>query len=213
VGVLTGVRCCCRCGFCPGGWIGEAADRWRREPGETGGFVVVGGEVAVPVGVGHENRERAIRGCLGFASDRGSAMLRRRAFGAERDFLGVRLAADSGVCRGELSVLGYGDLDGRVLTIERGLSHGVLGSTRSSGSRRLTLGASTAGLIDSHFSRWERLGSPPVSDWLFAACLLRKTYLSADGLTHRFRCLGRAGGVADPAFHRFRHGVATCLVG
>jgi integrase len=39
---------------------------------------------------------------------------------AEQVQLLVRLAADSGARRGELAALRFGDLDGRVLTIERG---------------------------------------------------------------------------------------------
>jgi integrase len=65
----------------------------------------------------------------------------------------VRFAADSTARRGELAVLRFGDLDGqRVLTIERGPSQGMLGSTKSRRTRRLTLGATTATLIGEHFS-------------------------------------------------------------
>ena len=80
----------------------------------------------------------------------------------------MRVAADSGARRGELAVLCYGDVDGRVLTIQRGVSHGVLGSTKSNRSRRLTLGATTAGLIESHWTSWAERGPAPVDDWLFA---------------------------------------------
>ncbi len=142
----------------------------------------------------------------------GSKMLRRAAFIAEQERLLVRLAADSGARRGEIAVLRYGDLDGRVLTIERGLSQGVLGTTKSSRSRRLTLGATTTALINAHFSTWERLGPLPLGDWLFAPSPARDSYLTADSLTHKFRRLGRAAGVANPALHRLRHGVATHLV-
>ncbi len=99
-----------------------------------------------------------------------------------------------------------------MLSIERGLSHGVLGSTKSARARRLTLGATTTTLVNRHFSTWERLGAAPDADWLFAPSPTRATYLTADALTHKFRRLGRAAGVADPALHRLRHGVATHLV-
>jgi len=46
----------------------------------------------------------------------------RSLFSAEQDLLLVRLAADCGARRGELAVLRLGDVDGRVLSIERGLS-------------------------------------------------------------------------------------------
>lgn len=49
-------------------------------------------------------------------------------------------------------------------------------------------------------------------DWLFAPTPTRATYLTADALTHKFRRLGRAAGVANPAPRRLRHGVATHLV-
>lgn len=47
---------------------------------------------------------------------------RRLLFSAEQGLLLTRVAADSGARRGELAVLRLGDLDGRVLTIQRGLS-------------------------------------------------------------------------------------------
>src|SRR5437773_4571696 len=72
--------------------------------------------------------------------DPGSPRWRRLLFSAEQALLLVRLAADSGARRGELAALRRGDLEGRMLTIERGLSEGVLGSTKSSRTRRLTLG-------------------------------------------------------------------------
>ena len=60
-------------------------------------------------------------------------------FVAEQTRLLVRLAADTGARRGELAVLRLGDLDGRVLSIERNLSLEVLGPTKTSRNRRLTL--------------------------------------------------------------------------
>jgi integrase len=69
-----------------------------------------------------------------------SAARARRLFDAEQVLLLARLAADSGARRGELAVLRLSDLDGRVLTIERSLSAGVLGSTKSGRTRRVTSG-------------------------------------------------------------------------
>jgi hypothetical protein len=67
-------------------------------------------------------------------------------------------------------VLLYADLDGRALSIKRGtFSDGVLGSTKTGRSRRMTLGATTVALVRSHFSTRERLGPAPLSVWLFAA--------------------------------------------
>ena len=138
---------------------------------------------------------------------------RRLLFSAEQALLLVRVAADSGARRGELAVLRHGDVDGRVLTIERGVSHGVIGSTKSNRSRRLTLGATTVTLIESHWTSWTKRGPAPIDDWLFAPTPARATFLSADALSHKFRRLGVAAGVERPALDRLRHAVATHLVG
>jgi len=137
----------------------------------------------------------------------------RALFSAEQGLLLVRLAADSGARRGELAVLRLGDLHGRVLTIERGLSHGVLGSTKTGRTRRLTLGATTTLLICDHFASWQqRCPGLAKDDWLFAPDSTRATYMTAEALSHKFHRLGVAAGVARPALHRLRHGVATHLV-
>jgi hypothetical protein len=70
-----------------------------------------------------------------FSRQPGSAACARRLFDAEQSLLLVRLAADSGARRGELAALRLSDLDGRVLTIERSLSAGVLGATKSGRTR------------------------------------------------------------------------------
>jgi integrase len=80
------------------------------------------------------------------------------------------LAADTGARRGELAVLRLADLDGRVLTIERGLSLEVLGTTKTNRNRRVTLGATTTAMIAEHFESWrQRVGTGQVAgDWIFA---------------------------------------------
>ena len=165
-----------------------------------------------------------VRQLLGYAEqevERASAFLvgepasprrLRSLFSAEQDLLLVRLAADSGARRGELAVLRLGDVDGRVLSIERGLSHGVLGSTKSSRARRVTLGATTVALIHHQFDSWAEPRPTPMGDWLFAPTPARETFMTADALSHKFRRLGRSAGVENPALHRLRHGVATHLV-
>jgi integrase len=65
---------------------------------------------------------------------------------AEQVQLLVRLAADSGARRGELAALRFGDLDGRVLTIERGVSGEEVGPTKTRQVRQLTLGRTTVEL-------------------------------------------------------------------
>ena len=110
-------------------------------------------------------------------------------------------------------MLRLSDLDGRVLTIERGLSDGVIGSTKSSRTRRLTLGRTTVQMINDHVEHWdERWPAPRRGDWLFATDPTRGDYLNVSALSHRVRRLGKAAAVQGAALHRLRHGVATHLV-
>ena len=75
----------------------------------------------------------------------------------------------------------------------------------------MTLGATTAALIENHFCAWAQR-TEPEGDWLFAPTPARATHVTADALSHKFRALGRVAGVEAPALHRLRHGVATHLV-
>lgn len=135
-------------------------------------------------------------------------------FVAEQTRLLVRLAADTGARRGELATLRLGDLDGRVLSIERNLSLEVLGPTKTGRNRRVTLGATTASMIVDHFTSWAgRVGPSAVEgDWIFAPDHRRLTHARADLLSHRFERLRRAAGIPDAALHRLRHSVATQIV-
>jgi len=146
-----------------------------------------------------------------FTRQPGSAACARRLFAAEQSLLLVRLAADCGARRGELAVLRLSDLDGRILTIERSLSAGVLGATKSGRTRRVTLGTGTADMIRRHFQVWAAQAEPD-EDWLFSPSPRRSAYLTADALSHRLTRLGPASGIEHPALHRLRHGVATYLV-
>ena len=141
----------------------------------------------------------------------GSAACARRLFAAEQSLLLVRLAADSGARRGELAALRLSDLDGRVLTIERSLSAGVLGSTKSGRTRRVTLGSGTADMIRRHVRAWAARAEPE-QDWLFSPSPRRSAYMTAGALSRRLTRLGKAAGVEHAALHRLRHGVATYLV-
>jgi integrase len=91
-------------------------------------------------------------------------------FRAEQNVLLVRLAADSGARRGELSGLRVDDLDGRVLSIERA-GRPEIGPTKTLQRRRLTLGATVARCWAEHVAAWRRC--PPTGEvpgpWLFAA--------------------------------------------
>jgi len=137
---------------------------------------------------------------------------RRTRSGAGQSLLLVRLAADSGARRGELAVLRLSDLDGRVITIERSLSAGVLGSTKSGRTRRVTLGSGTADMIRCHFRAWAARAAPE-QDWLFSPSPRRSRYMTAGALSRRLTRLGPTAGVEHPALHRLRHGVATYLAG
>jgi integrase len=76
----------------------------------------------------------------------GSVCSRKSLHKAEQVRLLTRLAADSVARRGELAALKFGDLDGRVLTIERGVSGEEIGPTKTKRTRRLTLGRTTVEL-------------------------------------------------------------------
>ena len=123
-----------------------------------------------------------------------SAACARRLFDAEQSLLLVRLAADCGARRGELAALRLADLDGRVLTIERSLSAGVLDSTKSGRTRRVTLGSGTADMIRRHFSAWASRAVPE-QDWLFSASPRRPVHLTAGALSRRLTDLGMASGL------------------
>ena len=134
---------------------------------------------------------------------------------AEQIRLLVRLAADSGARRGELVALRFDDLDGRVLTIERGVSADVLGPTKTGRTRRLTLGRQTVELWRSSAQTWaDRLPeSEPLGPWLFSPEGSHHIRLTAGALGHWFAELARVAEVPGASLHRLRHSVATFLVG
>jgi integrase len=134
---------------------------------------------------------------------------------AEQIRLLVRLAADSGARRGELVALRFDDLDGRVLTIERGVSADVLGPTKTGRTRRLTLGRQTVELWWSSAETWA--GRLPkgvgLGPWLFSPFADHQVRLTAGALGHWFAQLARLAEVEGASLHRLRHSVATFLVG
>ena len=134
---------------------------------------------------------------------------------AEEVRLLVRLAADSGARRGELVALRTGDLEGRVLTIERGVSAEELGPTKTGRTRRLTLGRSTAALWECSVEKWRaRLVRRAVfGQWLFSSEETHQKRLTAGAAGHWFHDLCVAAEVPGGSLHRLRHSVATHLVG
>jgi integrase len=113
-----------------------------------------------------------------------------------------------------MAVLRLADLDGRVLTIERGLSLEVIGTTKTNRNRRVTLGATTTAMIVEHFESWrQRVGTDQVvADWIFAPDYRRLRNARADLLSHRFERLLLAAGLPEASLHRLRHSVGTQLV-
>ena len=127
--------------------------------------------------------ERVERAGAALVADPSSRRRQQALFVAEQTRLLVRLTADSAARRGELAVLRCSDLAGRVLTIERGLSHGVLGPTKSRRTRRLTLGATTAAMVHDHVAAWrEPCDELAVGDWLFSHDPTRVSFITAGGV-------------------------------
>ena len=88
---------------------------------------------------------------------------------AEQVRLLTRLAADSGARRGELAALKFTDLDGRVLSIERGVSGEQIGPTKTKRTRRLTLGRTTVELWRASEQTWcRRAEGVPFGEWVFS---------------------------------------------
>jgi integrase len=147
------------------------------------------------------------------ANDNGGPRSRKLLQGAERDLLMTRLAADSGARRGELVALRFGDLDGRVLHLERAVSAEQVGQTKSGHARALTLGGATAALWHTLARDWQdRAPDLPLGPWVFAADSGHRQRLTAGALTHRFHRLTEAAGLEAASLHRLRHSVATFLV-
>src|ERR1019366_3394567 len=134
---------------------------------------------------------------------------------AEQVELLVRLAADSGARRGELAALCFGDLDGRVLAIERGVSGEEVGPTKTRQVRRLTLGRTTVELWRVSEAAWRRraAGQGSFGEWLFSRDLDHGRRLTTSGLGHWFAELRDEAGLKGVILHRLRHTVATYLVG
>ena len=133
---------------------------------------------------------------------------------AEQIQLLLRLAADTGARRGELDALQAGDLRGRVLHIERGVSAEIVTTTKTGRSRRVTLGADTIDLWNHSLGRWqERLADDErLGPWMFSPRPDHQQRLLCGTLGHWFTTFVRRHGFHDVCLHRLRHTVATVLV-
>jgi integrase len=129
---------------------------------------------------------------------------------AEQVRLLMRLAADSGARRGELVVLRFGDLDGRVLTIERGASGEQVGPTKTRQVRRLTLGLTTVQLWGASEATWrERVDRDAAfGEWVFTRDIDHQRRLTTSGMGHWFAELCAEAGLPGVSLHRLRHTVA-----
>lgn len=131
---------------------------------------------------------------------------------AEQLLLLVRLAADTGVRRGELAAVKIGDLEGRVLHIAR-VPPWQIGPTKTGRTRRLTIGTTTATLWHDTAETWR--GRLPKGRAGGMVVLARPrppqpTHHLAPGSP-----LGQLrieAGVPSVTMHRLRHSVATFLV-
>ncbi|TAL22378.1 MAG: hypothetical protein EPN99_06090 [Frankiales bacterium] len=126
----------------------------------------------------------------------------------------LRLAADTGARRGELDALQAGDLHGRVLHIDRGVSAEVVTTTKTGRSRRITLGADTVQLWHRTHGTWQdRLpADQPLGPWLFSPRPDHQQRLLSGTLGHWFTAFVRRHDHPDVCLHRLRHTVATVLV-
>lgn len=166
----------------------------------------------VPVEVVQQLLQAASADIDAAASD-GSPGAAVRLHRAEQLMLLLRLAADTGARRGELSALRTGDLHGRVLHLDRGISDEVVTTTKTNRTRRVTLGTSTAALWQHTINIWQaRLGDDRLGAWLFSADPDHRTRLRTASLGHWFAAFTRQHGQGAVTLHRLRHTVATALV-
>ena len=140
----------------------------------------------------------------------GSMGLSKALHKAEQVRLLMRLAADSGARRGELAALKFGDLHGRVLTIERGVSGEQVGPTKTRQVRRLTLGLTTVQLWGASEATWrERVDRDAAfGEWVFTRDIDHQRRLTTSGMGHWFAELCAEAGLPGVSLHRLRHTVA-----
>ena len=167
------------------------------------------GDVAVLIDISEKLAEKAE------AALDGSVGSLKALHKAEQVQLVVRLAADSGARRGELVALQFSDLEGRVLTIERGVSGEQVGPTKTRQVRRLTFGRTTVELWRASETTWRARvdGGADLGEWLFSKDLDHRHRLTASGLGHWFAELSDEAGLSGVSLHRLCHTVATFLVG
>ena len=115
---------------------------------------------------------------------------------------------------GELAAPKFGDLHGRVLRIERGVSGEEIGPTKTKRTRRLTLGRTTVELWRASEQIWcRRAAGVPFGEWVFSPDIDHQRRLTAGALGHWFAELCVEADLVGVSLHRLRHSVAAFLVG
>ena len=135
-------------------------------------------------------------------------------FRAEQNALLIRLAADSGARRGELTALQTTDLERRVLHIRRASQDGIIGPVKNHLNGSLTLATSTSAYWTQHVKTWAKYLNEETDtgpQWLFRATPESDTPLLPNGLGQRFEKLAHTAGHPDATLHRLRHTVGTYL--
>ncbi len=136
----------------------------------------------------------------------------------------VAVAATTGLRRGELLGLRWGDVDADlgVLHVRRAIKHGlarsdvVVGDTKTHQERVVSLDAFTTTVLATHRARQQRraaeAGVEMVDDpWVFAPDLAGAEPMRPDGLGQAFSRLAKRVGV-DLTLHDLRHFAATTMI-
>jgi integrase len=127
----------------------------------------------------------------------------------EQDAEAVRVAAYCGLRLGELLVLRWRNVDwrGSALTIERAISAGIEGTTKSGLVRRVPMADQAAAALD-RLSRRDHFTSP--DDLVFGNAIGRP--LDGSALRRRYKRARDAAGLRPLRWHDLRHTFGSLLV-
>jgi integrase len=127
----------------------------------------------------------------------------------EQDAEAVRVAAYCGLRLGELLVLRWRNVDwrGSALTIERSISAGIEGTTKSGLVRRVPMADQAAAALD-RLSRREHFTSP--DDLVFGSAIGRP--LDGSALRRRYKKARDVAGLRPLRWHDLRHTFGSLLV-
>lgn len=127
----------------------------------------------------------------------------------EQDAEAVRVAAYCGLRLGELLALRWHNVDwaGSALTIERAISAGIEGTTKSGNVRRVPMADQAAAALD-RLSRREHFTSP--EDLVFCNSIGRS--IDGSALRRRYKKARDAAGLRPLRWHDLRHTFGSLLV-